>query len=130
LGFFKESKPEAAMDNMIIRMYGSLSHEKTANLEKASQIAFRDLLCECIDQTLVQNKAAELFAEPIPYSTNDLALSVAFAFFRDPSRYEYLKEAQMIARLRLLKWVEAGLVAKPLAMAFEITLYELFKPPC
>lgn len=126
--FFRKRKPKTALDMAIMQIYGSLYHKKTANLEAATRIAHSDLLCECIDADSVRQKAAELYASPMPYSTNDLAVSVALAFYKDPANHEFLKEAQMVARLQLLEWVKADTVAKPIAMAFENTLYKLFKP--
>jgi hypothetical protein len=127
-GLFKKSKPQSALDMLIIQMYGSLDHKKTADLEAATQIAFDNLLCQMINLDLVRLKASELYAGPIPYSTNDLALSVALAFFKDPSCHDNLLQAQMVARMQVLDWIMDGVICKPLAVAFENTLYKIFKP--
>lgn len=129
-GPFKKKKPKTTMDMLILQMYGSLDHKKTADIQLACQIAYRNLLCECIAEDSIRKKADELFAGPIPYSTNDLALSVAMAFFRSDEHSHLLEEAQLVARMQLIDWVEEGTVAKPLAMVFENTLYCRFNPQC
>jgi hypothetical protein len=124
---FKRQQFRTILDALIGQIYGSTNRKKRADIEVATQRAYSDLLCKNIDLALVRKKAEELFAGPIPYSTNDLALSVALAFFKDPRNFDRLKDAQLIARVQLLQWVEARNVAKPLAIAFENTLYERFK---
>jgi hypothetical protein len=84
LGIFGKRKPKTALDALIIQINGSLDHKKTANLGQAESLVFNELLSETIDRELVHQKASELFDGPITYSTKDLALSVALAFFQDP----------------------------------------------
>lgn len=127
-GFFGKRKPKTLLDQLIIQMYGSLDHKKTADLKLATDRAYEALLCRAIDLNVVQSKASELFSGRIPYSTNDLALSVALAFFKDDSYKAVLSEAQLVARMQLLEWINDNSVARPLAMAFETTLYNKFKP--
>lgn len=127
-GFSKKRKPKNLLEELIVQMYGSLDHKKTANLVAATRIAYKDLLCECIDEGSVQRKAAELFTSEIPYSTNDLALSVAMPFFVKPENHEVLKEAQLVARLQMLEWLQDRSIAPPLAKVFENSLYKAFNP--
>lgn len=126
-GFFGKRKPKTALDALIIQMYGSLDHKKTAKLEESIEIASEALLCGLVDKQTVRAKASELFSGPIPYATNDLALSVALAFFKDEKNKELLRDAQLVARMQLLDWITAGTVAKPIAGAFEHTLYTMYK---
>jgi hypothetical protein len=127
-GIFGKRKPKTALDALIIQIYGSLDHKKTANLGQAESLAFNELLSETINRELVHQKASELFDGPMPYSTKDLALSVALAFFQDPKYKSQLSDVQLLARLQLIEWINEGSVARPLAMVFENTLYERFKP--
>ena len=127
-GFFGKRKPKTALDALIIQIYGSLEHKKTANLDTATNLAFEALLCTAIDYQTVRKKAEELFSGKIPYSTNDLAISVALAFFQDQHNRELLSEAQLVARMQLIEWLNEGTVAGPIAVAFENALYKQFMP--
>lgn len=126
-GLFGKRKPRTAMDAVILQIYGSLDRQKTADVEAAGQLAYADLLCEGVEPREVSDKARALFAGPMPYSTHDLALSVALAFFKDPQYRDALREAQLVARMQVFEWAQDGKVAKPLAAIFEETLYSTFK---
>jgi len=56
-----------------------------------------------------------------------LTLSVALSFFKDDKFAERLSEVQMVARLKLMEWIEDESVNRSLAKAFEDTLYKRFK---
>ena len=76
----------------------------------------------------IQTLATQLSSGPIPYSTHDLALSVALNFFKDPERIPSLGTAQLMARMSMLEWLQDGKVAPMLVKSFEDTLYKLYKP--
>jgi hypothetical protein len=65
---------------------------------------------------------------PIPYSTHDLALSASLKFFKDTDYMERLQTAQLNARMKMIEWLRAGLVAPALAESFEGVLYKLYQP--
>jgi hypothetical protein len=69
----------------------------------------------------------KLESGPIPYSTNDLALSIALNFFKDPQYMSNLGAAQLMARMTMLDWLEQNKVAPMLVKSFEDTLYKLYK---
>jgi hypothetical protein len=99
-GFFKK-KPPTAMDALIRTIYGANPPPKSADLERSITIAHEDLLLERVPLSAVKRKAAELFQGPIPYSTHDLAVSAALAFFKAPEFTRALEDCQMPARLRV-----------------------------
>ncbi|WP_173942839.1 hypothetical protein [Polynucleobacter antarcticus] len=70
---------------------------------------------------------AKLESGPIPYSTEDLALSIALNFFKDAQNISSLGNAQMMARMTMLEWLQENKVAPILAKSFEDTLYKLYK---
>jgi hypothetical protein len=128
-GFFKSKKqePKNALDALIHSMYGNPPPPKTAKLDQAVQIAYSELLLEAVAKSDVASTAAELITSPIPYSTNDLALSVALNFFKSPEKIDDLREAQMMARVVNLGWINTGEINIHLAKAFEETLYRVYK---
>lgn len=81
-----------------------------------------------VEESEVAAQTKELSSGPIPYSTHDLALSVALNFFKRPEYIPRLQMAQMIARLKMVEWLEAGYVMPVLAKSFEDALYRLYKP--
>ncbi len=115
------------MDLFIKLVYGDPPPPKRANVIQAAQLASEELLMEEVDRSEVKLVAEQLASGPIPYSTHDLALSVAVNFFRRPELKEQLRSAQIGARVKMLQWVIAGSAAKMLAKNFEDTLYELYK---
>ena len=126
-GFRKKSKPESFLDKTINAIYGERLPARSANLEDAIRIAFKELLFEEVTEEDVRKTAKELYLSPIPYSTHDLSVSVALKFFKQPERKERLSDAQLLARMALLPWIKENKVAVPLAQAFEETLYKIYK---
>ena len=126
-GFFKK-KPANVLEDFIFAVYGNPPPPKTANLNEAIQIAHDELLMGVVSKEAVKKLATELDASPIPYSTHDLALSVALNFFKQPDLVPQLGDAQLVARMMALDWVSQKTVAPPLVQSFENTLYELYKP--
>ena len=125
--FSKKKKPQNALDELIFAIYGNPPPAKRANVGQAIEIA-NELLMGIIDEREVSRQAIALNDGPIPYSTHDLALSVAINFFKQPENVPQLFEAQLLARMKMLEWLEKGLVAAMLVQSFENVLYKIYKP--
>ena len=129
LGLFKrKKKPANAMEAFIFAAYGNPPPAKTAWSGEAALIAYKELLATVIDQEDVAEVTAKLNAGPIPYSTHDLALSVALHFFKRPESISSLRDAQLVARIAALDWLQKGNVNPLMVQSFEDTLYKLYKP--
>jgi len=126
-GFFRKKKPKNALDELIFAMYGNPPPSKRAKVGQAIDIA-NELLLESIDEKEVSRQAIALNEGPIPYSTHDLGISIALNFFQQPENVSQLFDAQLLARLKVIEWLEQGLVAPMLVQSFENTLYRLYKP--
>ena len=126
-GLFKK-KPRTAMDAFIRIIYGANPPPKSADLERSITIAHEDLLLEQVPLSEVKRLARELFKGPIPYSTHDLAVSIALAFFKAPEFMRMLEDCQIPARLRVANWAKDRKVVSPLAESFEVVLYRVYKP--
>ena len=127
-GFSKKKKPANALDEFIFAVYGNPPPPKRANIDHAAELACNELLLGMVDREAVREHARALAAGPIPYSTQDLAISVALNFFKDPRYVPHLFTAQLAARVQAVAWTQAGLVVKPLMQGFEDSLYKLYKP--
>lgn len=123
-GFGK--KPESALDQLIKSIYGDPPPAKRANLSIAIDLAGELLMGE-VPEKEISIIGTKLESGPIPYSTNDLALSIALNFFKDPKYMPSLGMAQLMARMTMLEWYEQGKVAPMLVKSFEDTLYNLYK---
>lgn len=128
-GLFKK-RSTSAMDELIKAIYGDKPPRKSADVAQAVRLAADDLLCGTTDRDRLMRLAKELDAGPIPYSTHDLAVSIALRIFKDADAVarEDLFTAQLTARLAALEWAKEGKVAPALLGAFEQTLYKLYKP--
>ena len=126
-GLFRKKKPETALDVFIHTVYGNPPPRKTAKLEASIQLALEELLCGLVSEQDVTRVATELNSGPIPYSTHDLAVSVALAFFKQPERIDHLFDAQLLARLKVSEWTGQKKVVAPLAESFENVLYRLYR---
>lgn len=128
-GFFKK-RPANLMDQAIKAIYGEKPPRKSADVARAVRLAADDLLCTTTHPERLERLATELNASPIPYSTHDLAVSVALRIFKDADEAARagLFTAQLKARLTALEWAKQGKLAPALLGAFEHTLYELYKP--
>lgn len=125
---FGKNKPKTVLDEFIFAVYGNPPPPKRANVEQAIALAYDDLLLGFVDREAVRKHALELAATPIPYSTHDLAVSVALNFFKDAQYIPYLGTAQLAARMQAILWTKDSLVVRPLMESFENTLYKLYKP--
>jgi len=127
-GFSKKKKPANALDEFIFALYGNPPPKKRAKLEEAINLAHSELLLGIINKQKVIEQSIALNAGPVPYSTHDLALSVALHFFQQSTNIPSLSEAQLMARLQALQWLQEKLVAPLLVHSFEEVLYKLYKP--
>ncbi|WP_306476756.1 hypothetical protein [Methyloversatilis sp.] len=126
-GSNSKNKERNALEKTISSIYSNTRPSGEANLEEAIFLASSRLLGGLVDHQLVIEKAISLKSGSIPYSTHDLALSVAWAFFREPVYSTPLESAQINARIQSVEWLNDGLVAPLLAKAFEDDLYERYK---
>lgn len=127
-GVPRKRKPKTVLDQFIFTVYGNPPPPKRANVEQAIALACDKLLLGLVDREAVRKHALDLAETPIPYSTHDLAISVALNFFKDSQYIPHLGTAQLAARMQAMLWTKDGLVVAPLMDAFENTLYKLYKP--
>ncbi|KXW55375.1 hypothetical protein [Ferrovum sp. PN-J185] len=123
---FGSKKQESAMDQFIKAIYGDPPPAKRANLSAAIDLAGELLMGE-VSEKEISIIGTKLESGPIPYSTHDLALSIALNFFKDPQYLPKLGMAQMMARMTMLEWFQENKVAPLLVKSFEDTLYKLYK---
>ena len=126
-GFLKRKKPQNALDEFIFAVYGNPPPAKRANLEQAITLA-NELLMGVVPQHEVRTHAVALEEGPIPYSTHDLAISIALNFFKQPEYIPQLFTAQLLARMKVLQWFKEGLAVGALVKSFEEVLYTRYKP--
>ena len=125
-GLFKKKK-KTLLDDFNEIAFGKGS-KKTANLNQAIEFAHNELLQGLVNKKQVSDLANALYEGPMPYSTNDLAFSIALNFFRKDSLKETLEPVQLEARMKLLELLQANKINPLLASAFEDSLYKRFKP--
>lgn len=126
-GLFKKKQP-TALDTFIRAAYGDRPPRKSADVERATTIAHEDLLAELVPLAEVGKIAKDLASGPIPYSTHDLAVSIALAFYKKPELIGTLHELQIAARMRVLNWLKDGKIVPLVAKAFEDSLYRIYHP--
>jgi hypothetical protein len=123
-----KKKPTSLMDAFVNIAYGPNPPKKTADTDQAARLAHEVLLQKRVNLFEVSTLASRLNAGEIPYSTCDLATSTALNFFRRPELHAVLSEAQLIARMQVLEWIEQKKINTELARVFEDDLYVRFKP--
>jgi hypothetical protein len=123
-----KKKPASVMDEFIKSVYGPNPPKKTADTAQAARLAHEALLGQCVNLSEVCDLASGLNAGPIPYSTCDLAVSIALNFFKRPELHTKLSEVQFDARMQVLEWINQRTINKTLAGVFEDDLYTRFKP--
>ena len=124
--FGGKKKQESMMDTFIRAMYGDPPPRKRAKVSEAVDLASELLMGEVSEREIV-TVATDLSSGPIPYSTHDLALSVALNFFKDPTYIPKLGTAQLMARMTMLEWHQEKKVAPMLVASVEEVLYKLYK---
>jgi hypothetical protein len=125
----QEPKPATLMDSFIKAIYGDNPPPKRADVSEAALLAGDQLLGGAFDSQAVVGIATQLSDGPIPYSTHDLAVSIALRVFKDiaPEKRQHLFAIQLMARLTVCSWLKEGKVVGPLAAAFEDSLYKDYK---
>lgn len=123
---FGKKKQETAMDRFIKIMYGDPPPKKRANLSEAVSLA-RNLLTGIVDERELRVIGSELNDGPIPYSTHDLALSIALNFFKNPEYVAKLKTAQLTTRMTMQDWLDQKKVIPMLVESFESSLDKAYK---
>lgn len=124
----KKEEPKNALDALIHTIYGNPPPAKSADVKRAVDIAFDEFLMGIVSKTEVLRVAQDLNAGPMPYSTNDLAASTALCFFKQDVLIDSLQDVQLLARMKILEWVNEKSINPFLAQSFEDTLYKLYKP--
>jgi hypothetical protein len=129
-GLFGKKKvtPKNALEELIHTIYGNPPPAKSADLKRAVDIAFDEFLMGTVTKSEILKVAQDLNAGPMPYSTNDLAASIALNFFKQDALKESMKEIQLVARMKMLELINEGSINPFLAQSFEDTLYKLYKP--
>jgi hypothetical protein len=129
-GFLKKKRQPTLMDQFIKSVYGDNPPAKSADVDEAVRLAANELLQGAVSPASLAPLARQLADSPIPYSTHDLAVSVALRIFKDADEHarQGLFTAQLMARLTALQWAKEGKLVPALLGAFEQTLYELYKP--
>lgn len=126
--FKKKIKPKNALEEFIVAVYGSPPPEPgRADVARAIKLAHAELLGEKIDSDKVAEHTRKLNETPMPYTTHDLALATASWFYKEAEYTSSLFEAQLLARLEVLGWLQEGLVQPILVQSFENDLYNLYK---
>ena len=127
--FRSKASPRTALDASIQAAYGN-NAKRTANPTDAVNLVNIELLRGSFRLNEIVNLAADLARGPVPYSTHDLAVSVALGLLKKvpPESRMPLMEVQMAARLTVANWAKEGKVVPALAEAFEHTLYKDYHP--
>ncbi|MGH0214451.1 hypothetical protein NKY66_11105 [Sinorhizobium meliloti] len=115
---------KTAMDAFIETVYGK-GAVRTAAPEVAKDLADRVLLRGRIPKRDIDAVCAQLCAGPIPYSTEDLAVSIALNFFRNPELKRTLRGAAANARAQAMIWKVEGRMAPALYESFHQTLHPI-----
>lgn len=107
---------------------GSIGAASRIDPERAADVAFQQLLATKVRRNAVVVVATEL-SKAIGAKTNqELALVTALFFFEQQNLKRELNEAQMMARITMLQWLQNGAVGPGEAKYFEDQLYRLYKP--
>ncbi len=130
LGRKQKSQPASLLDEFVKTIYGPNPPQGTASVQEATNLAAECLLGGVFEKEDLARTAMKLNDGSIPYSTHDLAVSVALKAFRDvpPEDRRHLMTIQIMARLTVSGWAKERKVAMPLAEAFENVLYKDYKP--
>jgi hypothetical protein len=114
------------MDQFIEAIFGNPPLAKRANSSSSIDPA-GELSMGQVPEKEISMPGTKLESAINPYLTNDLALSIALKFFKDPQYMPNLGMARMMARMTMLEWFEQNKVAPTLVQSFEDTLYKLYE---
>lgn len=115
----KAPKSTTAFDSLIHALYGDNSPPRMAILSDSIQIAHDDLLLGIIPLKEVTEVAKTQFESGIPYSTYDLAFSIALYFFKERPVKQDLFMAQLASIGILGDAVVDGRLNPTLAESFQ-----------
>lgn len=124
----KASKPTTAFDSLIHALYGDNPPPRTAILSDSIQIAHDDLLLGVIPLKEVREVAKTQFESGVPYSTYDLAFSIALYFFKERPVKQDLFMAQLASISILGDAVVGGKLNPILAESFQNYTYTAYHP--
>lgn len=96
--------------------------------QRAAELAFQHLLASKVRLQAIVVVAAELTRLIGVKTDQELALATALFFFEKQDLKPSLHDAQIMARLTMLKWLQDGAVGTDEAKHFESELYSLYKP--
>lgn len=96
--------------------------------ERAANLAFEHLVASKIRPDGLVLIARELSKAINVKTDQELALATALFFFEQQDLKPSLNDAQMMARLTMLQWLQDGTVGPAEAEHFENQLYRLYKP--
>lgn len=96
--------------------------------ERAANLAFEHLVASKIRLDALGLIARELSKAISVKTDHELALATALFFFEQQDLKPSLGEAQMMARLSMIEWLQDGMVGPAEAEHFENQLYRLYKP--
>lgn len=125
--FKNSSTKRTALDNFIELAYGKNPPKKSAQKKEAVDLAYSSLLNKVVPYNEIEALAVQLMRSPIPYSTHDLALSLALNFYKKAEYFELLIEYQISARMHNINWHQDGKTNKLLSQIFEENLYKIYK---
>ena len=123
----KKLKSKNALDDLIYTMYGNPPPPKTAQLPKAVSIAKEILLQNEVSESEIWAIGIDLNDSPIPYTTHELAFSIAMNFFKKPELRDQFILTHLGAVLKLAEWVEDNSFNRNLASSYQQALYRTFK---
>lgn len=126
--FLRKRRPKNALDDLIFAVYGNPPPQKRADVALATHIAYDDLLLKNYAYDKVAHQTTELEIGPIPYSTHDLAISVALHFLTRADVTAKTFAIQINARTKALEWHNRGFIAPLLLKSFDNSLYKRYKP--
>jgi hypothetical protein len=127
-GFFTKKKPVDPLEEFIFVVYGNPPPPKTADLEEAINIATDEILMGVVKRQEVQREGEVLYSIPVPYSTHDLALSIATGFFAQSRYIQSLRDFHVIALIQAIQWAQEGLVVPVWVDKFAEVLSKLYEP--
>lgn len=116
-GWFKKKPTSSIMDEVSRSIYGP-NAKKTAVLPMSVSLAHTTLLQSQIPYELIEKIATGLDAGPVPYSTYDLAASVALGILKDSDLPAHMAPIAVNAIEEVQAWSRAGLMAPKLADSF------------
>ena len=98
-----------------------------ADPDRAATLAFDRLLSGIIDLEMVRTVAADLVNAIRPQTNEELALATALFFYQEKQLRSHLQGGQMLARLSMVEWLDAGTIPPSAGKLFEDELYRIYR---